>query len=340
MVAACPVACARLSRGAVAAVLAALSLAACRVPLYRETRLSMSTAVTVLVSGGARPDWDALYGYADSEAALFDYRHPEGPVGRLSQGEQLVPPDEVTATLRTALKVAEASGGSFDPTILPLIRIWSFDTGGRLPAPGQIEEARRLVDFRRLEIRADGRAGLPPGFGLDLGGIAKGAVVDLLAGYLEQGGHRDYLIEAGGDILLSGLKQGGKQWVIGIRHPRKSQGFLGVVSLGERGKKLSIVTSGDYERYFIEDGVRYHHILDPATGYPARGLVSVTIVATTCTEADALATAVFVLGMDKGLALLARWPGAEGLLVAEREGRLEARTTSGFPLKAEALKLD
>jgi thiamine biosynthesis lipoprotein len=330
---------ASLSRAA-AVALAALALLSCQAPLHRETRLSMSTALTVLVSGGARPDWDALYAFADSEAALFDYRHPEGPVGRLSRGERLAQPPEVTATLRIALEVAEASGGAFDPTILPLTRIWSFDTGGRLPSPEEIERARRLVDYRRLEIRPDGQVELPPGFGLDLGGIAKGAVVDLLASYLEQRGRRDYLIEAGGDILISGLKQGGRQWRIGIRHPRRSQGFLGLVSLGERGKRLSIVTSGDYERYFIKDGVRYHHILDPATGYSTRGLVSVTVLAPTCTEADALATAAFVLGMDKGLALLERWPGAEGLLVAERAGRLEARATPGFPLKPEALNLD
>jgi thiamine biosynthesis lipoprotein len=323
-----------------AAVLLAALAAACQMPLYRDTRLSMSTAVTVLVSGGVRPDWDALYRYADSEAALFDYRNAGGPVGRLSQGERLEPPAEVIRALRLALEVARASGGAFDPTILPLMRVWSFDTGGRLPEKAEIEQARRRVDFRRLSIGADGRVALPPGFGLDLGGIAKGAVVDLLGGYLEQLGHRDYLIEAGGDILLSGLKQGDKQWVIGIRHPRKSEGFLGLVSLGERGKKLSIVTSGDYERYFIKDGVRYHHILDPATGYPARGLVSVTILAPACAEADALATAVFVLGMEKGLALLAHWPGAEGLLVAERQGRLEARTTAGFPLKPDALRLN
>jgi thiamine biosynthesis lipoprotein len=321
-------------------LLAALAAAACQVPLYRHTRLSMSTAVTVLVSGGVRPDWDALYRYADSEAALFDYRHPEGPVGRLSRGERLAPPAEVTRVLRLAVEVARASEGAFDPTILPLMRAWSFDTGGRLPAAAEIERARRRVDFRRLSIEAGGQVALPPGFGLDLGGIAKGAVVDLLGGYLERLGHRDYLIEAGGDILISGLKQGDRQWVIGIRHPRKSEGFLGLVSLGERGKKLSIVTSGDYERYFLEDGVRYHHLLDPATGYPARGLVSVTILAESCAEADALATAVFVLGMQKGLALLARWPGAEGLLVAESEGRLQVRLTAGFPLKPEELRLN
>jgi thiamine biosynthesis lipoprotein len=126
---------------------------------------------------------------------------------------------------------------------------------------------------------------------------------------------------------------------VAIRHPRRGQEFLGVLRLGGPGRKLAVVTSGDYERTFERDGRRYHHILDPATGYPARGLVSVTVIAPTCTEADALSTAAFVLGPERGLALLESRPGVEGLLIAERAGRLEARRTSGFPLKLEELNL-
>ncbi len=122
-----------------------------------------------------------------------------------------------------------------------------------------------------------------------------------------------------------------------IRHPRNSQAFVGIVKLGEPGRKIAIVTSGDYERFFEQGGRRYHHILDPATGYPAMGLASVTVIAPTCTEADALSTAAFVLGPERGLSLLESRPGVEGLLIAEREGRLEARVTSGFPLRVEEL---
>lgn len=300
----------------------------------------MSTALTVLVSGGAKPDWDALYAFAEAKEALFDHRLAESPVGRLSRGESLVPPAEVLAVLRTSLEIAALSGGAFDPTILPLTRLWSFDTGGRLPDPQEIRQAMTLVDYRRLAMPADARVSLPPGFGLDLGGIAKGAVVDLLAEQLEKRGSRNFLIEAGGDILVSGLKEGRKPWVIAIRHPRQSQKYAGLVSLGRQGGKIAIVTSGDYERYFMLGDKRYHHILDPHTGYPAQGLASVTVIAPTCSEADALATAAFVLGPDRGLALLERLENVEGLLISEREGKLSAVMTTGFPLPASELRLD
>ena len=316
-----------------------LALLACEVPVHRHSGVSMSSALNVLVSGGSEPDWNALYAYADAEAALYDWRLPDGPVGRLNRGQAIVLPPALAATLAVALQAARASGGAFDPTILPLTRLWSFDTGGRLPSRAEIEQARRLVDWRRISVDAGGRCSLPPGFALDLGGIAQGAVVDLLGARLEEQGRHDWLVEASGDILISGLKRGREPWSVAIRHPRKSEAYVGIVKLGQRAGKLAIVTSGDYERYFEKDGVRYHHILDPATGYPSRGLVSVTVMAPTCTQADALSTTVFVLGRERGLALLAAWPGAEGLLIGETRQGLEAWTTPGFPLKASELKL-
>jgi thiamine biosynthesis lipoprotein len=195
------------------------------------------------------------------------------------------------------------------------------------------------VDWRRVSLDAQGRCRLPEGFGLDLGGIAQGAVVDLLGAWLEQRGFRRYLVEASGDILIAGVKARGQPWTVAIRHPRRGQEFVGILKLGEPGRKLAVVTSGDYERFFEQGGRRYHHILDPATGYPAMGLASVTVIAPTCTEADALSTAAFVLGPERGLALLESRPGVEGLLITERDGRLEARVTSGFPLRVEALDL-
>jgi thiamine biosynthesis lipoprotein len=320
-------------------VLPLLLLAACEAPVYRHSGVSMSSALNVLVSAGAEPDWKALYDYADAEAALYDWRLPEGPLGRLNRGEALVPPPELGATLVVALQAARASGGAFDPTILPLTRLWSFDTGGRLPSEAEIQQARRFVDWRRIQVDSSGRTSLPPGFGLDLGGIAQGAVVDLLGAYLEKQGRHDWLVEASGDILISGLKRGKDPWTVAIRHPRKSDAYVGIVKLGQKGRKLGIVTSGDYERFFEKDGVRYHHILDPATGYPARGLISVTIIAPTCTQADVLSTTVLVLGREKGLALLDSWGGVEGLLIGETPSGLRAWATPGFPLKPGQLKL-
>jgi FAD:protein FMN transferase len=326
-------------RAGCAALLPFLALGGCRVPVQKHSTLAMTSPLNILVAGRVKPDWGQLAAYTDREAALFDWRHPESPVGLLNQGQALVPPPEVAAALAAALEMASASGGAFDPTILPLVRLWSFDTGGRLPPAADIQRARRRVDWRQVSLDAEGRYRLPDGFALDLGGIAQGAVVDLLGAWLEQRGFRQYLVEASGDILIAGTKGRKEPWSVAIRHPRRGQEFVGILKLGEPGRKIAIVTSGDYERFFEQGGKRYHHILDPATGYPAMGLVSVTVIAPTCTEADALSTAAFVLGPERGLSLLESRPGVEGLLIAEREGRLEARVTSGFPLRVDELSL-
>ncbi len=300
----------------------------------------MSTTLTVLVSGRPRPDWPALFDLAVSKARQFDHRYPDSPIGELNREGRGKPPREVLEVLLSARAVAERSGGAFDPTILPLTALWSFDSGGRLPAEQEIAGARRRVDYSRLVIGPDGEVSLPRDFGLDLGGIAKGAVVDLLGGYLLRQGYEDFLIDAGGDILVCGLKGGTTPWRVAIRHPRNNQAVIGVLTSGEKGKLLAIATSGDYERFFEQGGVRYHHILDPRTGYPARGLASVTVIAPSCAAADALATAAFVLGPDEGQRLLEERPDTEGLLITERNGRLEARGTAGFPLSVEALQIE
>jgi len=322
-----------------AALLSLLALGGCGAPVQKYSTLAMTSPLNVLVAGRASPDWEALKAYTDQEAALFDWRVPDSPVGRLNRGQALVPPPEVASALAAALEVASSSGGAFDPTVLPLVRLWSFDTGGRLPPPADIQEARRRVDWHRVSRDAQGRYRLPEGFGLDLGGIAQGAVVDLLGAWLEQRGFQRYLVEASGDILIAGPKARDQPWTVAIRHPRRGQEFVGILKLGEPGRKLAIVTSGDYERFFEQGGRRYHHILDPATGYPAMGLASVTVIAPTCTEADALSTTAFVLGPERGFRLLESRPGVEGLLIAERDGKLEARVTSGFPLRVQDLHL-
>ena len=322
-------------------LLGALSaLAACRPSLHRESRLAMSTTLTIVASARQAPKWDALFQAADRLAWEFDHRYPDSPIGTLNRLGSAELPPEVYSVVSEGLRIAALSDGAFDPTILPLTELWSFDTGGRLPSPEEIEEAVSRVDYRRVELLPPSAIGLPPGFGLDLGGIAKGAVVDLLAAVLDEEVGTDYLIDAGGDILVSGLKEGGKPWVIAIQHPRDPQRFVGRLSLGDKGGKLAVVTSGDYERYFDQDGRRYHHILDPKSGYPAEGPASVTVIAPTCARADALATAAFVLGGRRGLALLEGLPDTEGLVLSETGGRLNALATSGFPLSLDELSLE
>jgi len=147
--------------------------------------------------------------------------------------------------------------------------------------------------------------------GVDLGPIAKGWAVDRSMEKLTALGIRNAIIDAGGDLRVIGARPGKNFWHIGVQHPRDS----GALSFTFELRDTAIATSGDYERFFVADGVRYHHILDPATGQPARGCQSVTVLAATTAEADACATAAFVLGPSKGLSFLRARPGVRGVIV-------------------------
>ena len=313
----------------IAFLLLAVALVSACQKVHKEMRLSMSTTLSLTIVG-SRPDWTDVFTFAGARAALYNHRMPNGPLWILNRDGRSEIPDRLVEVLQTGLEIADRSNGAFDPTILPLTRTWSFDTGGRLPSEKEVTTAGEKVDFRALQLEGDW-ATLPSGFGLDLGGIAKGAVVDDLADFLEEKGYSRFLIDAGGDILVSSEKSKDVPWVIAIRNPRRSQ-LIGTVTLGSKNQRTAIVTSGDYERFFNEEGRRYHHLLDPRTGYPAEELVSVTVIATTCARADALATAAFVLGRE-GLPFLEALPGTEGLLIEEKDGDLIPLATSGFPME-------
>jgi thiamine biosynthesis lipoprotein len=166
---------------------------------------------------------------------------------------------------------------------------------------------------------------------IGLGGIAKGYALDRAAELLRGRGHEDFLIVAGGQVYAAG-RRGGRPWRVGVRDPRGDE--TDAFALLDLEGGVSSSTSGDYESYFVVDGVRYHHILDPKTGYPARGVRSATVIAPDATLADALSTALMVLGPDRGLALAEEWPEVEAVLVGEG-GELHA--TSGLAGRLEIL---
>lgn len=224
-------------------------------------------------------------------------------------------------------QVSKDSGGAMDVTLGRLCRLWNLDdlagltengssgTGQIiLPTSEQIQAALADCGYGRVQL-ADGTITLPAGMQLDLGAVGKGIACDHISAYLHsQPQIAGAVVAVGGSVVTYGQKPDGSLWKVAIMHPREEGNYLGVLSLeGEH----YISTSGDYERYVMADGVRYHHILDPATGYPAHnGLCSVTIVCGSGLLADALSTACFVLGPEQGLAL-AQVYGAEALLVEE-----------------------
>ncbi len=230
--------------------------------------------------------------------------------------------DQTLNLLQRGLEISRQSQRAFSLGLGGIKKLWNFSA--TQPQASSLTEIEQVLPDPTLDpFSIEGhQVKRRPGVQLDLGGIAKGYAVDQALQVLRKAGVRSASVNAGGDIGLLG-GHGKRSWKIGIQHPRKPGELLATIELRDR----SIVTSGDYERFFVVDGVRYHHIFDPQTGLPARGCQSVSVIAANTAEADALATAAFVLGPEKGLQLLEQWPGVDGLIVAA-DG--SSQTTSGI----------
>jgi thiamine biosynthesis lipoprotein len=243
---------------------------------------------------------------------------------------------ETRMLVERSLAFSRASGGAFDPTVGPLVKIWGFKhLDYRIPAEAEIAEARQRVGF--TEVQVDARRGIRfrrPGVELDLGAIAKGYAVDRAVQILKARGMRTARVDAGGNQRVWGeAPEGdapeGDSWIFGVRHPRLEGEVLGWTSL----RTGSVSTSGDAERGFWKDGVRYGHVIDPRTGQPVQGTVSVTVLAPDAETADALSTTLYVLGPEAGSRVLAAYPGAEALWVTtgSQPGTFVTRPSAGFP---------
>ncbi len=235
---------------------------------------------------------------------------------------------DMAALLERAWFIDSLSAGAFTAAIASLTELWGFGrhTEMSVPDPGDIQAALQHVGRRVFTLAPDRVYIHDPLGGFDLGGIAKGYAVDAAVEFLQRRGMADAQVDAGGDLrALSSSFTAGQRNVY-VRHPLKSDGFYGRFPL-DNG---AVATSGDYERFFMAEGVRYHHILDPHTGYPARQCRSVTIVGATAALCDGLATAVFVLGPEKGMALIESTPAIEGLIIFEENGNLIHKISSGL----------
>ena len=327
-----------------------LVLAGCGLREFRDEFSSMSTYVKVTAYARRAPAWEELHQATTAWVRQLDHRAASSATAILNEKGMLPAGTEGEALLRAvladAVRVAARTEGAYDPTILPVVRLWDFDDdrrpadyGGeaRLPSPEALASAVSLVDYTR--VRVTGALALAPGQQVDLGGVGKGAVVDLIADHLAGQGIERFLVEAGGDLLVAGLKPGERPWRIWIQHPRTAEAALAILEIGAAGERRAVVTSGDYERSLEVDGVRYHHILDPATGWPARASVSVTVIAERAAEADALATGLFVAG-PAGLRWFEDDAGVQALVVTEADGELRAHATADFPVPVGELTLN
>ncbi len=208
---------------------------------------------------------------------------------------------ETVEMMKRAKAYCKKYNGVFDVTIGPLSDLWGFSEEKEivLPPDKTIKKLDKLVDYRDIEIdEQDSTVFLKKkGMSIDLGGIAKGYAIDRGSAVLKNMGITNFILNAGGDLFVSGKKDGKTEWRVGIKHPRRTNDLAGAFDL----KDYAVATSGDYERFKIINGKRYHHILNPATGYPGTLSESSTILAPTAEEADATATYVFLLGWKKTL---------------------------------------
>ena len=288
--------------------------------LYKESKIVMGTVVEITVACHSEEQARAAITEAMGEFQRIDnlmssYK-PDSVVSRVNKaGSSAKVPvgEEIFSVISEAAAIGRASGGAFDATIWPVSQLWGFEQGGRIPTPDSIATKLPLVGYENVIIDdSELSVGFKvAGMGLDLGAIAKGWAVDVAMKKLIARGIRNAIIDAGGDLRVIGARPGKAFWRIGVQHPRDPGALLMTFEL----KDTAIVTSGDYKRFFMAAGVRYHHILDPATGQPARGCQSVTVLAPTAAEADACATAAFVLGPARGLAFLRARPGVRGVIV-------------------------
>jgi thiamine biosynthesis lipoprotein len=257
---------------------------------------------------------------------------PDSAISRFNRapaGSWHALPEAFFAVLDHALALARATEGAYDPTLGALVDLWGFGPKGRrdTPPPGEaIEAARRSGGWSRVVLdKAARRARQPGGLALDLSSIAKGYAVDLLAEYLLAAGVDSFLVEIGGELRGQGLKPDGSPWLVALENPGAAMPVT-VAALHRR----SVATSGDYRRFFARNGRRYAHTIDPRTGCPlANGVASVTVLHRRCMEADALATALSVLGAERGVDFARRNHVAARLVIRGARG-LEERTSPEF----------
>ena len=267
---------------------------------------------------------DAAYREMDRVNRLLNNYDPGSEISRLNAqagGAPVVVSPDTCRALTAARTFGRLSGGAFDCTIGPLLALWGFmrekpGIDGADPTPEQIAAARQLVDYRLLQVRcANDNASTArlerAGMRVDVGAFSKGYVADRAMQVLEQQGIPAALVAAGGTIVCRGMKPGNTPWQIGIRHPRRDDDFLTVVSL----KDCAVSTSGDYERYYRRNGTRRTHIIDPRSGRPVERMQAVTVIAPDGMVSDALSTALFVLGPQEGLRLIEGMADVEALMV-------------------------
>lgn len=287
----------------------------------------MGTTVEITVVAGNEAAADEAMTAAFNEIRrleeIMSTYIPLSDISRVNAAAGLYPVKahkDLILAVKKALEFADMSGGAFNIAMGPAIDLWNVTGSNRIPSHQELAAIRPLIDYKNIIV--DEKAGTiflkDKGMKINLGGIGKGFATGYAYNVLTRHGIKSGIIAVAGDLKVFGKRPDDSLWNIGITHPRKKDSIIARVHLTD----MAISTSGDYERFFIKNGIRYHHILSPETLQPARGNQSVSIIAKDSATADALSTAIFALGPEKGLKLIEALPEAEGVIVRD-DGRIE-----------------
>ncbi|MDO9574964.1 MAG: FAD:protein FMN transferase [bacterium] len=279
-----------------------------RIREYSDRQFLMGTECEISVYYRGRPPRKAVksaFYVIQTLDSLESFFSPKSDVSRINRYEDFIPSGHTIKVVKEAMRIGDITAGAFDITCGPLMDVWEASKEGIYPRIEEIERARQLVDYKRIDTTG-GRIRIPEGMEIDLSGIVKGYACEVTCERLKQNGVRTGLVNCGGDIRVFGEKV----FNIGIRHPRNEEIFR-TVKIKDKG----IATSGDYENYFESGGKRFHHIIDPSTGYPSEGCIAVTIVTEDAMYADGLATGLMVMGLERGDSLLEKFGDVQGILI-------------------------
>jgi thiamine biosynthesis lipoprotein len=294
--------------------------------IYKRSQLLMGTTVEITaVSTEESKAYDAM------TAAFHEIRRlekllstyiPDSELSRVNQAAGIRPvpvSPEVLMVIREALRVAELTEGGFNIALGPAIALWKVTDQPRIPTSEELNAVRPLIQYAEIKVDEKNQTVFltRTGMRIDVGGIGKGYAADQAEVVLKQHGITNGIIAVAGDVKVFGRKPDGAAWHIAIQHPRRKDIPLAELDLEDE----AVSTSGDYERFFMKDGRRYHHILDSKTLQPADQSQSVTVIARQGILTDAVSTGVFVMGPEKGMALLEALPDVEGIIV-DAQGRV------------------
>lgn len=284
-----------------------------RVHIEKETRVMMDTYVTISAIGPQSVTSQAVssaFGRMEEIAAKFNSLDPSSPIYAFNRNNKPISDREILGLINKAQEVSRESDGAFDITVATLLELWGFyGKEYRIPQDQEIKDCLKKVGYQHLSIKNGELIKDNPGTEIDLGGVAKGYALAEALKVLKIQGVVSALIDAGGDVYALG-KKGRKLWRIGLRNPR-GEDLLGYMEVED----LAVMGSGDYERFFIKDGKRYHHIFNPKTGYPTEGVTGVTLIYADPVLGQILGKIPFVMGPKKGLELLEKIPGLEAGIV-------------------------